>query len=228
MKIFMSYRRSDAQDFAGRLADRLRMAPGIGDVFIDVVDISGGEDFAQRIRTSLARCDAALVVIGEKWLGASQRAVSRMFEDDDFVRMEVREALHSGKKVIPVLANGAAMPSIAELPEDIQRIATLHAVPVRHSDFEHDIEVLLDALFARKKPGRMGAWSRRHPLVARVVRSVAGASAALALLVVALAVINAVTGQSLSDIVGGTGPAMVFATLIVAAGAGIPWMFRAR
>jgi hypothetical protein len=42
MKVFVSYRRSDTQDLAGRLVDRLRAVPEISFVFFDVQTIAAG------------------------------------------------------------------------------------------------------------------------------------------------------------------------------------------
>jgi hypothetical protein len=40
----------------------------------------------------------------------------RLENPDDFVRIEIESALDQGKRVIPVLANKAAMPSAGEWP----------------------------------------------------------------------------------------------------------------
>jgi hypothetical protein len=213
MNVFISYRRSDSQDFVGRLADQLRDAPGIGDLFLDVDEIDAGEDFQKRIEKGLEDCGVALIVIGRDWRGETlSGGQTRIFEDGDFVRMEVRQALKSETRVLPVLANGAFMPVPAALPEDIRRITALNGVSVRHSDFERDVDHLLDVIFARKKPGRAGAFLRRHPVMTRALQSLAGAVAAFVALTLLLVALNAVTPFSLSDLTGDNNAA---ATLIM-------------
>ena len=43
MNVFISYRRSDTQDLAGRIADRIRAVPEVDHVFIDVDGIEPGQ-----------------------------------------------------------------------------------------------------------------------------------------------------------------------------------------
>jgi len=228
MNVFISYRRSDTQDFSGRLADRLRDAHGVGDVFLDVDEIEAGEDFERRIRNALEQSAVSLVVIGPNWCGEGTGNQARIFQPDDFVRLEVREALKSGTKVLPVLANGALMPSRARLPEELQPLTKLNAVSVRHSDFERDTDYLLDVIFARKKPGRIRAYFRRHPILRALLDSLGGAFAAFFLLVLVLAAFNVATGLSLDQVVDGTGPAILITLVVMALGAGLPIYLRMR
>lgn len=230
MNVFLSYRRSDTQDFVGRLADQLRDAPGIGDLFLDVEEIDAGEDFQKRIEKGLEECGVALIVIGRDWRGeTSSGGAARIFEDGDFVRMEVRQALKSEARVLPVLANGAFMPAPSALPADIQRITALNGVSVRHGDFERDVDHLLDVIFARKKPGRAGAFFRRHPVLTRGMQSLGGAVAAFVALTLVLIALNAVTPFSLSELTGdNNGAATLIVILVVLAGALTPWLIRRR
>jgi hypothetical protein len=225
-KLFISYRRSDSQDFSGRLADRLRKAQGISDVFLDVEEIGAGEDFVRRIQTALTGASVCLIVIGPDWRGATPDGSARIMNERDFVRLEVREALATPARILPVLANGALMPASEELPDDLKKLTTLNAVSVRHADFERDADHLLDAILARKKPGRLAAFLRRNPLLTAVLRAAAGGVLALTLLVLGLAVFNAATGLSLDQAVGGEGPALLLALAVTGLGAIMPWILR--
>ncbi|GAB4321520.1 MAG: hypothetical protein Kow00117_10700 [Phototrophicales bacterium] len=142
-KIFISYRRSDTRAIAGRLYDRLEMAFGDDNVFKDVDDITPGADFRMVLRRALDECDVLLVLIGKEW--AQDK---RLFDDDDFVRFEVATALqHEGMTVIPVLVDGAQMPTAHNLPDDLQALAYRNAVVIRHDpDFRRDVERLIDQL----------------------------------------------------------------------------------
>lgn len=66
--IFISYRRQDEPNFAGRLYDRLVGRFGKTNVFIDVDTIELGLDFGEVIDQSLSQCKIMIVVIGKSWL----------------------------------------------------------------------------------------------------------------------------------------------------------------
>ena len=70
-RIFISYRRQDSGHLAGRLYDRLAARFGEDRVFIDVVTIEPGVDFAEEIFRAVAGCRVLLVIIGPAWLTAA-------------------------------------------------------------------------------------------------------------------------------------------------------------
>lgn len=209
MKLFVSYRRSDTQDFAGRLVDRLRETPGIEQVFIDVDGIAPGERFPDKLAASLKHTDATLVVIGPGWAGPRDGAPPRIQDEGDFVRAEVREAIACGKRVIPVLANGAVMPDAASLPNDLRALPELNAVSVRHSDFERDVDFLADLALGRRKPSRFEGHLQRHPVQAVVFRLATGLLLGAAVLLAGAAVHHAVLNQPLELTLGGRGPVVL-------------------
>ena len=69
--IFISYRRDDASDVTGRIADVLRSKFGANLVFKDVDSIPLGTDFRHAISEAVGRCDVLLAVIGDDWLQAT-------------------------------------------------------------------------------------------------------------------------------------------------------------
>ena len=225
MKVFISYRRSDTQDFTGRLADKLRAARGIAQVFLDVEEIGAGEDFVRRIRNSIAESEVCVIVIGPRW--ADEAGAARLKDENDFVRLEVIECLKSGHRLVPVLANDAAMPAPETLPPELQDLTRLNAVSVRHGDFERDTDHLVDVIFSRKKPSALGAFLRRHPLISVVLQSLGGAIGAFLTLVLILAVVERLTGKSLNQYVG-SGLAILIPALLMIAGAAWPWYLRLR
>jgi hypothetical protein len=99
---------------------------------------------------------------------------------------------------------------------------------VRHGDFERDADHLLDAILSRKKPTRLGAILRRHPSLMAALQSLSGAALALVLLILILAVVNAATGLSLDQVVGGPGPTILLALAVTILGAAVPWYLRRR
>jgi hypothetical protein len=222
MNVFISYRRNDTQDLAGRIADRIRRVPQVDSVFIDVEEIEPGADFAAKIRTAVSESTACILLIGPDWRGVDrQSGAARICADRDFVRLEAAAALTSEHRVLPVLANGAAMPLPEELPDDLRRLPAINALSIRHAYFEHDIEYLIDVLLARKKPGTLGVYLSRHPVQAVAFRALAGACAALALLILAAAVHGSITGRSLDESLGGQGQVWLLIAGVLAAGMAI-------
>ena len=65
---------------------------------------------------------------------------------NDFVRIEIASALKQNKLVIPVLVGRAAMPSPAELPEDLQPLARRNAIELSHQRFAYDVERLMNTI----------------------------------------------------------------------------------
>jgi hypothetical protein len=227
MNVFISYRRSDTQDLAGRLADRLRHARGVREVFIDVEEIAPGVDFVARLREALQACDLCLVLVGHAWRGVRDTGPARMDDPADFVRLEVATALTMAGKVLPVLANGAAMPAPEVLPAGIQPLTRINAVELRHAHFDRDLDVLLDAMQGRAPPTALAKYFRRHPVLAAVLRAVVGMASGVALLTAGAALHTASTGRSLEETLGGAGPVwLLLVAALVAGGLGgvyAPW-----
>ncbi len=143
--IFISYRRSDSAAVAGRIYDQLNSL-FTEHIFFDVETIEPGIDFVQVIRTALASCGVMIVVIGKKWL-VSEATGTRLGDENDYVTLEVQTALDSRMPIIPVLVNGAFMPSQSELPEALSSIAQLNALEIRHTAFSRDMEALINTLY---------------------------------------------------------------------------------
>lgn len=145
--IFVSYRRKETGHLAGRLYDRLAARFGEGQVFMDVDTIEPGLDLAEEISRAVAACRVSLVIIGPAWLSAAdERGHRRLDDPDDFVRLEVEAALTRGIRVIPILTEGAVMPTRQELPESLAGLARRHALTVSHESFRSDVGGLITAI----------------------------------------------------------------------------------
>ena len=152
-RIFLSYRRVDNPFFAGRLRDRLSSEYGDEDVFFDVGSVPLGADFREVVRDTLSVVDVVVALIGPSW------NAPKLSERNDFVRMELEEALTQAKIVIPVLIADTPMPGPHEFPEALERLAFLNALRVRPDpDFRRDTDRLVN--------GIRQAISRRDALVA--------------------------------------------------------------
>ncbi len=165
--IFINYRRDDAPGVAGRLYDHLARSFSHGELFIDVDAIKPGLDFVKQLDTQVSQCDVLLAIIGPHWLNAADDKGRRRLEGDhDYVRIEIASALKRDIPVIPVLIDGAAMPTEAELPEDLASLARRHALELRHTRFAADAEAIVQALHAAlPKEKKSLLW----PLVAAAV-----------------------------------------------------------
>ena len=142
MSVFVSYRREDSAGHAGRLGEHLSAVFGPENVFLDVQDITPGEDFAQAIERTITACHAVVVIIGRRWV----QALQEKGESEDFVREEVSAALRRGTTVIPVLVGGAMMPSAVQLPQSLAALSRRQAVEIRDGRFDDDVTVLIEAL----------------------------------------------------------------------------------
>jgi hypothetical protein len=145
-RIAISYRRDDSAAITGRVFDRLVAHYGVGSVFRDIDNIPLGVDFRDHINTVLAGTDITLVVIGKDWLG-TRRGRRRIDNPADPVRVEVETALRNGIPVVPVLVDGAAMPTADQLPNSLSELAYRNALEVSSDrDFHQNIARLIRSM----------------------------------------------------------------------------------
>jgi hypothetical protein len=127
-RVFLSYRREDSSMAVQHLRESLGRLIGEDKIFRDVDSIPIGENFETVIGEAIRCASACLVVIGPNWLTATQGGRQRLFDQQDFVRIEVEQALKAAIEVIPVLVDGARMPNATELPAAIRKLAKLNAL----------------------------------------------------------------------------------------------------
>ena len=107
--IFVSYRRADSAGHAGRLVDQLKSRFS-DQVFFDVDSIKPGADFHEVIEDTFSKCGAAVVLIGKRWLERDQ-AMPPFGDSKDVITQEIRIAMESKLPIVPVLIDGASMPT---------------------------------------------------------------------------------------------------------------------
>jgi hypothetical protein len=146
--IFVSYRRSDSADIAGRIYDRLIGKFGRDPIFKDVDSIPLGLDFKEYLDKKVGECDVLLAIIGDRWLEASDSAGKHRLEDpSDFVRIEIQSALERGIPVIPLLVRDAHMPREENLPSSLRKLVYRNGILIRSDpDFHRDMDRLIAAL----------------------------------------------------------------------------------
>ena len=146
--IFISYRRSDSADIAGRIYDRLVEEFGRAPIFKDVDSIPLGTDFKQQLDQKVNETRVLLAIIGDRWLEAADAAGRRRLDDPaDYVRMEIELALERGIQVIPLLVRGAQMPDEDQLPAGLKALVYRNGISIRPDpDFHNDMDRLITAI----------------------------------------------------------------------------------
>ena len=89
-----------------------------------------GVDFHDHLQEILADCGALLVVIGKSWRSQRKGQPARIMDPDDWVRIEVETALQRRIPVVPLLIDGASLPSRDQLPESLWPLLRRNALPV--------------------------------------------------------------------------------------------------
>ncbi|MBP9100766.1 MAG: SUMF1/EgtB/PvdO family nonheme iron enzyme [Nitrosomonas sp.] len=146
-KIFINYRRKDSAPYAGRLYDRLASHFGHDHVFMDIDQIEPGEVFDQVIQDKLKAVQAAVVLIGPRWLDIAEANGQRRLDDpDDWVRLEIAALLERGIRVIPVLVGGATLPKSMQLPECLVPLTRRQAIEITDHRFHADADKLIKVL----------------------------------------------------------------------------------
>ena len=146
-KIFINYRRGDDLHAAGRLYDRIEQVFQEDALFMDVDNMPAGADFETILDKKVSECDVLLAVIGKNWLEMKDaEGMRRLDKPNDYVRIEIASALRLGKRIIPVLVNGADMPAPEVLPELLKPLSRRHAVRLTNERFKADAQGLVNGL----------------------------------------------------------------------------------
>ncbi len=146
-KVFINYRRGEDSGVAGRLYDWLEQEFSNDGLFMDVDTVAPGADFVSVLEDWVMKCDVLLAVIGKTWLDLKDTNGGRRLDNpNDFVRIEIASALQQGKRVIPVLVNGADMPAADKLPEPLKTLARRNAVRLTHERFKADVHGLVSGI----------------------------------------------------------------------------------
>jgi hypothetical protein len=88
------------------------------------------------------------VVIGRQWLNSvSESGLRRLDEPRDFVRVEIEAALQREIPLIPLLVQGATVPSENDLPSSLQDLSYRNAISIRPDpDFHYDVDRLIKGI----------------------------------------------------------------------------------
>jgi hypothetical protein len=138
--IFITYRRDDASGYVHAIRDRLVTRFGSDQIFMDIDSIEPGLDFVEVIENSVASCYVVLLLIGKRW------QPGRLQDDRDFVRLELLAALERKIRVVPVLLEGAQMPSAEELSPVLAALSRRQAFELSNRHFSDDLNELVALL----------------------------------------------------------------------------------
>ena len=145
--IFISYRRADAEGWAGRLSDSLKAELGRVNIFRDIEDIPPGVEFDTYITNAVGACDVLIALIGPRWLNVTDSAGKRRLDDPrDFTRLEIVGALKRNVRVIPTLVGDAVLPPADELPEDLRPLVRRQAYELSDARWPDDCRRLCEVL----------------------------------------------------------------------------------
>ena len=136
-RVFISYQRGDAPGEAGRLQEGLKHNLVDGEIFFDVDSVAIASDIRVAIQRAVASSFTVLFIIGPRfdW--------PRLQNDDDYVRLELLQALEFGKPIVPVLVSDASMPDPRLVPDQFAFLCDLNAVRLRHESWSADFDRLV-------------------------------------------------------------------------------------
>ena len=129
-RIFISYRRADGQYAVGWIQERLKALQDerhLEVVFFDE-NLSIGDPLSEALAERIATCEVLIAVIGPDWRGARADGTARILDSSDWVGVELAAALQAGKRIFPVLINGAEPLDKADLAPELHPLADLLAI----------------------------------------------------------------------------------------------------
>jgi hypothetical protein len=158
MSVFISYRRTDTQQAAGRLADRLIERFGREAVVIDVDTDQVGRDYRTLISDYLEDADLVLALIGPRFMAEGPDGTRRLDQPHDALRLELTHALAREVPVVPVLVDDAELPDPDDLPDDLRDLVFFGSVDLAHHRFDRDYSFLEErvARFLEQAPVSAG------------------------------------------------------------------------
>ncbi|OPG01638.1 hypothetical protein B1R27_36050 [Streptomyces sp. GKU 895] len=169
--VFINYRRGGHSGVVDDLDAALARHFGRTQVFLDRPSLLPGQRFADALAERVADCDALIAVLHPGWADERHAAEARhpsgagrlsgvphptgqrrLDDPEDWVRREIEWALAGGKFVLPVLLDGAEMPTAAELPVTLRALAGLNAPRLRAAHWTADLAVVVAALEGVVRP----------------------------------------------------------------------------
>jgi hypothetical protein len=139
-RIFIVYRHVDSGFITRQIADRLAQQFGASNIVTVAQEVPPGVNLRDDVQRLAKNCSVLVVVIGQQWA-----TDMRLQDPYDLVRTAIEVSLNTPTvRVMPVMVNGAMMPTPASLPMPIQPLCYRGMTGVRDLPyFEQDIQALL-------------------------------------------------------------------------------------
>lgn len=148
-QVFINYRPGDGEGWARRIFDQLSSRIGTEHLFMDVEGISARNNTVQARRDEVGRSDVVLAIIGRGWLEMETPdgplLIDRM---NDIVRVDLEAAVRENRRIIPILVDGAELPTKEQLPVPLKALAYRSAERVAEAEFGADVDRLVGSIRA--------------------------------------------------------------------------------
>lgn len=151
LSVFISYRRSNSQDFVRLLADRFNRSKGVIARF-DQTALRAG-NFPIQLGRLVRQCDVFLLIVQPESLAGINDA-------DNWIRREILTAVKAGKAIIPVLVDADGELDNLVWPNEIRTVGELQAVAFKREFFDVSAKRLLQEMWSLSKRTR---YSRNKP-----------------------------------------------------------------
>ncbi|WP_035796769.1 toll/interleukin-1 receptor domain-containing protein [Kitasatospora mediocidica] len=140
--VFINYRTGDGEKNAAVIDRELSRRFGEDRIFRASKSIKPGDRFAQELLANVRRSGVLLAVMGQGW--SASRA---LYDEADWVRREILEALACGIPVIPVLdGRKAERLRAADLPVELALLAEVQSLRLDLQNALPDLERIGDAV----------------------------------------------------------------------------------
>jgi hypothetical protein len=172
-RIFISYRREESKYQARMIYQAFSKFRPTTEVFMDVDTIPLGVDFVEVIRGWVQKCDVLLALVGAGWSESKdpKTGFRRLDNPNDFVRIEISEALKRGIPVVPVLLDDAPLPDRDQLPDNLRNLFDRNAAYVSYRTFDTDVEGLIKRLKSTSKKDLAETTTPSEPGIDALVQS---------------------------------------------------------
>jgi CheY-like chemotaxis protein len=134
----VSYQRADTALAAHALGYALRL--GGHDAFVDTGSIGVGELYRQVIANAVSTSNLMFALVGPAF------DAQRLHEPTSVVSYEWQRARFHGAAVVPVLVDGATMPTDQQLPPALRWITRRNALTLRRGSLATDIDACVAAV----------------------------------------------------------------------------------
>lgn len=149
--IYLSYRPQDSPMLVKDITDRLMKEFGESSIVKDVHqkrDIANPQAHNPQgaMQWAINQCDVMVIIMGRYWL-VDKQGNPLLENPQDLVSQELNFAfLRQGLPIIPVLIDGAKMPTEPRLMNALRLLTSKNPAVIRANDFDRDMAHLIDQL----------------------------------------------------------------------------------